>query len=99
MPDYGEILSFLAANPPQLDDERELHASLLELLAKCMRQPSCAKRISSRNLPTLGSFDRCRWSNAQLSDMTCRLSKALQSRGKGFGPWHLRGIAMGGIEP
>ena len=37
MPDYGEILAFLAANPPQLATERELHASLLELLAKCLR--------------------------------------------------------------
>jgi hypothetical protein len=37
MPDYGEILAFLAANPPQVEAERELHASLLELLAKCLR--------------------------------------------------------------
>ena len=37
MPDYGEILAFLAANPPRLDVERQLHASLLELLAKCLR--------------------------------------------------------------
>lgn len=37
MPDYGEILAFLAANPPQLEEERELHASLLELLAECLR--------------------------------------------------------------
>ena len=37
MPDYGEILTFLAANPPQLNAERDLHASLLELLAKCLR--------------------------------------------------------------
>jgi hypothetical protein len=37
MPDYGEILAFLAANPPQLAAERELHASLLELLAQCLR--------------------------------------------------------------
>ena len=37
MPDYGEILAFLVANPPRDDAERELHASLLELLAKCLR--------------------------------------------------------------
>lgn len=37
MPDYGEILQFLAKNPPQLDAERKLHASLLELLAQCLR--------------------------------------------------------------
>jgi hypothetical protein len=30
-------LAFLAANPPQLSAERELHASLLELLAQCLR--------------------------------------------------------------
>jgi hypothetical protein len=28
MPDYGEILAFLAANPPRDNVERELHASL-----------------------------------------------------------------------
>lgn len=37
MPNYGEILAFLATNPPQVETERELHASLLELLAKCLR--------------------------------------------------------------
>jgi len=42
MPDYGEILAFLAANPPQHEAERELHASLLELLAKCLRADQVA---------------------------------------------------------
>ena len=42
MPDYEEILSFLAANPPELAAERELHASLLELIAKCLRSDSLA---------------------------------------------------------
>lgn len=42
MPDYGEILTFLAANPPQFGAERELHASLLELLAKCLRSEQVA---------------------------------------------------------
>lgn len=37
MPDYGEILRFLAKNPPQIDAEKRLHASLLELLAACLR--------------------------------------------------------------
>jgi hypothetical protein len=37
MPDYGDILAFLAENPPQFDAERNLHASLLELLAQCLR--------------------------------------------------------------
>jgi hypothetical protein len=37
MPDYEEILAFLAANPPRLARERELHASLLELMARCLR--------------------------------------------------------------
>lgn len=37
MPDYGEILDFLAKNPPQHEAERRLHASLLELLAQCLR--------------------------------------------------------------
>ena len=42
MPDYGEILAFLVANPPRDDAERELHASLLELLAKCLRAEQVA---------------------------------------------------------
>jgi hypothetical protein len=58
MPDYGEILSFLAANPPQLDDERELHASLLELLAKCLRS-ELATEETFQDLPA-GHF---RWTN------------------------------------
>ncbi len=37
MPDYGDILAFLSKNPPQMDAERDLHASLLELLAYCLR--------------------------------------------------------------
>jgi hypothetical protein len=37
MPDYGDILQFLAQNPPQHEAERRLHASLLELLAQCLR--------------------------------------------------------------
>ncbi len=42
MPNYSEILAFLADNPPQLESERELHASLLELLAKCLRTDQIA---------------------------------------------------------
>ena len=37
MPDYAEILEFLAKNPPQLAAERQLHASMLELMAQCLR--------------------------------------------------------------
>lgn len=37
MLDYGEILRYLAKNPPRMEAERQLHASLLELLAKCLR--------------------------------------------------------------
>lgn len=37
MPDYGEILQFLADHPPELQTEKRLHASLLELLASCLR--------------------------------------------------------------
>ncbi|MET0346964.1 MAG: hypothetical protein ABW031_00415 [Methyloceanibacter sp.] len=36
-------MAFLAANPPQLSAERELHASLLELLAQCLR----SERVST----------------------------------------------------
>ncbi len=37
MPDYTELLDFLAKNPPQIESERQLHASLLELMALCLR--------------------------------------------------------------
>jgi len=37
MPDYSELLDFLAKNPPQIESERQLHASLLELMAQCLR--------------------------------------------------------------
>jgi hypothetical protein len=60
MPDYEEILSFLAANPPELAAERELHASLLELIAKCLRSDSLAAEedeILPEGLPAC----RLRW--------------------------------------
>ena len=47
MPDYEEILAFLAANPPKLAAERELHASLLELIAKCLRSGAAEDDIST----------------------------------------------------
>ena len=37
MPDYGDLLRFLAQNPPALEAERRVHASLLELLGACLR--------------------------------------------------------------
>jgi hypothetical protein len=37
MPDYGDILRFLAANPPESEAARLMHASLLELLAEGLR--------------------------------------------------------------
>ena len=60
MPDYGEILAFLAANPPQLAAERELHASLLELIAKCLRSEAMTEEedeVSPEELQTR----RIRW--------------------------------------
>ena len=60
MPDYGEILEFLAANPPRLAAERELHASLLELIAKCLRSETMTDEedeASPENLQTR----RIRW--------------------------------------
>jgi hypothetical protein len=47
MPDYEEILAFLAANPPKLAAERELHASLLELIAKCLRSEAMPEEDES----------------------------------------------------
>lgn len=37
MQEYEEILRYLSENPPHMDSERNLHASLLELLANCLR--------------------------------------------------------------
>ncbi len=37
MPDYGDILRYMAKTPPLNEAERQLHASLLELLAQCLR--------------------------------------------------------------
>ncbi len=52
MPDYGEILEFLANNPPQIAAERDLHASLLELLAKCLRAESREERQPALPAPS-----------------------------------------------
>ena len=46
MLEYGEILEFLAKNPPQHDAERDVHASLLELVAQCLRTSECADQSS-----------------------------------------------------
>ncbi len=53
MPDYGEILRFLAQTPPQTNAERQMHASLLELVAECLRSDdpealSEARQVSDR---------------------------------------------------
>lgn len=38
MAEYQDILKFLASNPPHLDPEKRFHASLLETLAKKLRE-------------------------------------------------------------
>ena len=38
MAEYQEILKFLASNPPHLALEKKFHASLLEILAKKLRE-------------------------------------------------------------
>mgnify|MGYP001817981338 CR=1 FL=1 len=58
MPDYGEILAVLAANPPRDNVERELHASLLELLAKCLHSEQVA--VGDEDEDTLEP-DEIRW--------------------------------------
>ena len=62
MPDYEEILTFLAANPPQLAAERELHASLLELIAKCLRSDAISDEEEEDEALTEGlPSTRLRW--------------------------------------
>jgi hypothetical protein len=63
MPDYGEILAFLAANPPQLATERELHASLLELLAQCLRSDKVATEDGDDTSPENLEAHHFRWVN------------------------------------
>jgi hypothetical protein len=60
MPDYGEILEFLAANPPQFPAERELHASLLELIAKCLRSETMTAE-EDEAAPEVLPTRRIRW--------------------------------------
>jgi hypothetical protein len=63
MPDYGEILAFLAANPPQLSAERELHASLLELLAQCLRSERVSTTEEDDASPENLEVHHFRWVN------------------------------------
>ena len=63
MPDYGEILAFLASNPPQLAAERELHASLLELLAQCLRSERVTTDDANEASPENLEAHHFRWVN------------------------------------
>lgn len=53
MPDYSELLDFLAKNPPLLESERQLHASLLELMAQCLRAEEVCEQAVHNNEKTL----------------------------------------------
>ena len=53
MPDYADILRFLANNPPGPAAERNLHASLLELLANCLRAEAETSVIDTRRASEL----------------------------------------------
>jgi hypothetical protein len=48
MPDYADLLDYLANNPPQMESERQLHASLLELMAQCLRsEETCEQTVEN----------------------------------------------------
>ena len=53
MPDYADLLDFLANNPPQMESERQLHASLLELMAQCLRSEAtaCEQTVNNNSEP------------------------------------------------
>ena len=53
MPDYADLLDFLANNPPQMESERQLHASLLELMAQCLRNEAtaCEQTVNNSSEP------------------------------------------------
>ncbi len=42
MPNYSDILRSLAEEPPQSPAQQRLHASLLELMASCLRAENSA---------------------------------------------------------
>ena len=44
MAEYQEILKFLASNPPHLALEKKFHASLLEILAKKLREEAGSEK-------------------------------------------------------
>ena len=47
MAEYQEILKFLASNPPHLALEKKFHASLLEILAKKLREEASSETSST----------------------------------------------------
>jgi hypothetical protein len=49
MAEYQEILKFLASNPPHLALEKKFHASLLEILAKKLREEASSETSHSLN--------------------------------------------------
>lgn len=61
MAEYQEVLKFLASNPPHLSLEKKFHASLLELLAKKLREeakqePSEALNSAQAALAIIGRY-------------------------------------------
>ena len=65
MPDYADLLAFLANNPPQRESERRLHASLLELMAQCLRSEETAENSndddSAETLEEIIEKNHIRW--------------------------------------
>ena len=49
MAEYQEILKFLASNPPHLALEKKFHASLLEILAKKLREEASSTKSEALN--------------------------------------------------
>jgi hypothetical protein len=49
MAEYEEILRFLASNPPHLAPEKKFHASLLETLAKKLREEAIEEKAGALN--------------------------------------------------
>lgn len=45
MPEYGDLLIYLASHPPEGPAERRVHASMLELIAACMRDDRLAEPV------------------------------------------------------
>jgi hypothetical protein len=59
--EYESILKFLASNPPRQEQEKNIHASLLEMLAKKLRKETANSGIEVLNKEAIDPISRRRY--------------------------------------